>query len=217
MKKRVNKIKAIIFDVGGVLALGSNSLWDKQKIVPSGVHIDIAKKLKIPLDKYMDTIDTNYAFAIEGKISLEKVLQIFSKNLKISEKKLKQFYIWVYRKHFKQNKQLFKQAFKLKKLNYKIAVLSDQWILSKEALMSRRFYKKFNPVIISCDVGMRKPDPKIYKLVLEKLKLKSSEVLFIDNQIWNIKTAKKIGMKTILFKDNKQLFEDKTWIKLFKK
>ncbi len=217
MKKRVNKIKAIIFDVGGVLALGNNSVWDKQKLVPSGVHIDIAKKLKISLDQYMDAIDTNYALAIEGKISREKVLKIFSKNFKTSEKKLTKLYIWAYRKHFKQNKQLFKQAFKLKKLGYKISVISDQWYLSQDALMPRKFYKKFHPVIVSCDIGMRKPNPKIYKLILEKLKLKPSEILFIDNQIWNIKPAKKLGMKTILFKNNKQLFENKIWKNLFKK
>ncbi len=210
-----NEVKAIIFDVGGVLALGKNSKWENHKLVPSGVHMDIAKKLKISFDQYLDAIDTNYAFAIEGKISKEKVAEIFSKNLRISEKKLRKIYIRAYRKNFKQNKELFRKVLNLKKLGYKISILSDQWFLSQEALMSKKLYKKFNPVIISCDVGMRKPKIEIYKLILRKLKLKPKETLFIDNQEWNIKPAKKIGMKTILFKDNKQLFEDKFWKGLF--
>jgi putative hydrolase of the HAD superfamily len=219
MKKGVknkNSIKAIVFDVGGVLALGKNSTWDKEGLVPSGVHIDIAKKLKISLDQYMDAIDTNYALSIEGKISKEEVIKIFSKNLKISADKLKEIYILAYRKHFKQNKDLFKKAHELKKLGYRIAVLSDQWPLSRDALMPKTLYKIFNPLIVSCDVGMRKPHFEIYKLTLKKLKLKPSEILFIDNQIWNIKPAQKIGIKTILFKDNKQLFENKLWKGLFK-
>lgn len=215
MKKRAGQIKAIIFDISGVLASGKSSKREKGKIIPSGVHIDIAKKLRISIDQYLDAIDTNYALAIEGKISDEKVLEMFSKNLKVSEEKLRKLYVWAYKKHFKQNKQLFKQAFKLKKLGYKIAVLSDQWLLSKKALMPKKYYKKFSPVIISCDVGMRKPNPQIYKLVLQKLKLFPKQTIFIDNQKWNTEPAKKLGMRTILFKNNKQLFENKTWKKLF--
>lgn len=208
-------IKAIVFDTGGVLALGKNSTWDRHKLVPSGVHLDIAKKLKISLDQYMDAIDTTYALAIEGKLPEKKVIEILSRNLDISEDKLKKLYIWAYKKHFKQNKQLFKQAFRLKKLGYKISVLSDQWCLSKLALMPEKYYKKFDEVIVSCDVGVRKPNPEIYKILIKKLKLKTKEVLFIDNQIWNTKPAKKLGIKTILFKNNKQLFENKIWKNLF--
>lgn len=216
MKEEV-KIKAIIFDVGGVLFFRKNSQIKKNKFVSSGVHINVAKKLKVSLDQYLDAIDTNYALAIEGKIPEDKILEIFSKNLKVSEKKLKKIYIWAYKKNFKKNKQLFKQAFKLEKFGYKIAVLSDQWILSKEALMPKKDFKKFNPVIVSCDVGIRKPNPKIYKLILNKLKLKPAETIFIDNQIWNIKPAKKLGMKTILFQNNKKFFENKIWKNLFEK
>lgn len=212
--KRV--IKAIILDVGGVLALGENSKVTKGKIVPSGVHLDLAKKLNVSIDQYLDAIDTNYALAIEGKISREKVIGIFAKNLKTSPKKLEKLYIKYYRKYFKQNKQLFKQVFELKKQGYIIAILSDQWPLSREALMPDKFYKNFDNIVVSCEVGIRKPDIKIFKLILKKLKLSSRQTLFIDNQKWNTDPAKKLGMKTILFKDNKQLFQNKTWTELFK-
>ena len=212
MKKR---FEVIVFDVGGVLALGKNSIFEKGRLVPSGVHIDIARKLKISLDQYMDAIDTNYALSIEGKISEKKVMDVFSKNLKVSKKKLKKLYIWAYQKHFNQNKELFKQAKKLKKLGYKIAVLSDQWYLSQEALMPKKLYKSFYPVIVSCEVGTRKPNDKMYELLLKKLKVSPSKILFIDNQLWNTRPANKFGMKTILFKDNKQLFQNKIWRGLF--
>lgn len=215
MKK--GEIEAVIFDVGGVLVLGENSLLKKGKIIPSGVHQFVAKKLGISVDQYFDSIDTNYALAIEGKIPYKKIKKILSKNLKISEKKLESLYINSYRKHFKQNKQLFEQAFKLKKLGYKIGVLSDQWYLSKRALMPDKLYKNFNPVILSFNVGMRKPNPKIYNLMLKKLKISPSKIIFIDNQKWNLVPAKKLRMKTILFKNNKQLFSDGKWAKLFSK
>lgn len=209
-------VKAIIFDVGGVLALGKVPLLKyKGKLHRLGVHEQVCKKLKISLDQYFDSIDTFYAKSIEGKLSRQKVINHLSKNLKISQKKLVKIYHKTYKKSFKQNKSLFKQAFELKNLGYKIAILSDQWHLSKESLMPKKLYKNFNKVIVSCDIKMRKPNPKIYKLILKKLKLKPNEAIFIDNQEWNIKPAKKLGMKTILFKNNKQLFENKIWRKLW--
>ena len=215
MKKR--EIKALVVDVGGVLALGRNSHWKKGKLIPSGVNINIAKKLKISIDQYLDSIDTTYALAFIGKISKKKVIETLSANFGVTAKKLKKLYLDSYKKIFKQNKELFKKLFKIKKQGYKIAVLSDQWCLSKEALMPEKVYKKFDEVIVSCDVGIRKPNLEIYQLAIKKLKLLPSEILFIDNQQWNIPPAKKLGMKTILFKNNKQLFKEKIWKNLFKK
>jgi len=197
------EIKAIIFDIGGVLQLGRSP-----KITTnSSVHGQIAKKLKISLDQYLDAIDSTYAKSIEGLISEKKALETISKNLKISIQKLRKIYIKTYRKNFKFNKPLFRQAIKLKKAGYKIAILSDQWFISRDAFVDSRLRKNFNPVIISCDSGLRKPNPKIYKLALEKLHLSAHKTLFVDNQQWNTKPAEKLGIHTILFKNNKQLFK----------
>jgi len=206
------EIKAIIFDVGGVLALGGSVIINGRQ--RNSVHLDIAKKFKISLDQWFDAIDTTYAKSIEGKLPKDEVSRVIAKNLKISVKKLETIVKKSYKRNFKQNKPLFKQASKLKKRGYKIGVLSDQWPLSQEALMPHKLYKRFDEVIVSCDIGMRKPDPKIYKLILKKLKFPANKTLFIDNQEWNIKPAKKLGMKTILYKNNKQLFKELDKLKL---
>ena len=219
MKKqsiKKNKIKAILLDVGGVLALGEGSKWKKGKFIPSGVHLNVAKKLKISIDQYLDSIDSTYVSAITGKLPKQKIIEILSKNFGIDSKKLKKFYLNSYKKNFKQNKELFNKLFKLKKQGYKVAVLSDQWFLSKEALMPEKLYKNFDEIMVSCDVEIRKPNKKIYQLAVKKLNFSPKEILFIDNQKWNILPAKKLGMNTILFKNNKQLFSDEKWGNLWK-
>ncbi len=204
------EIKAIIFDVGGVLVLGAKLKRSKYdgRLHYTEVHEYIARKLKISLDQWFDAIDTTYAKSIEGKIPKEKVLEIIAKNVKTFKKKLKKIIIKTYKENFKQNKELFEKASQLKKKGYKIGVLTDQWHFSQEALMPKSLYRKFDEVVISCEVGMRKPNPKMYKLILKRLKISAKQVLFIDNQEWNIKPAKKLGMKTILYKNNKQLFKE---------
>lgn len=201
-------IKGIIFDVGGVLALPINPIKVEKGRKIAGVHSAAAKKLGISLDQWFDSIDAVYAKSIEGKIPKEKVLKTMAKNNHVSESKIKKIILRIYRENFKQNKELFKKTSVLKKKGYKIAVLSDQWYLSKEAIMPTKLYKNFDEVVVSCDVGVRKPNPKIYRLILKKLKSPAKQVLFIDNQEWNLKPARKLGMKTILYKNNKQLFQE---------
>jgi len=219
-------IKAIIFDIGGVLQIPKlipRLIQDTHLIgVPAhcghrnkSIHEYVADKLKIVLDQWFDAIDTAYAKSIEGKLTEKQVLNIISKNLKIKKTKLKKWLIKAYKNNINLNKELLEQAIKLKKQGYRIAILSDQWPFSKIALMPKPLTKHFSPVIVSCEVGVRKPNQKIYSIILEKLKLIPCECLFIDNQEWNIKPAKKLGMKTILFKNNKQLFKEKQWKKLF--
>jgi len=202
MKKgeRKGRVRAIIFDVGGVLNIGAN-----KKIKQTGVHESIAKKMKITIDEYFDTIDTIYLKSIEGELTRSSVEKQLALKFNISVKKLKKIYYDSYKKHFKLNKELLKIARKLKKEGYIISILSDQWHLSIEALIPKKEFEIFDKKIISYEVKMRKPNSEIYKLALKKIGVKANEAIFIDDQVWNILPANKLGIKTILFHSNKKL------------
>ena len=55
----------------------------------------------------------------------------------------------------------------------------------------------FEFIIESSKVGVRKPDPKIYKLAYERAKVSPVECLYLDDLGVNLKPAKAMGMKTI--------------------
>ena len=208
MVSKKEEIKAIIFDIGGVLSEGNLLKIPRKKGRPqAGSHEYVAKKLGITLDQYFDSIDSVYADSIAGRKTKKQVLNVMARNLKTTPAKLEKLYVKSYRRHFKKNRKLYRLAFKLKKKGYKIAILSDQNYISKQVLASPKLTKNFDAVIISCNVGIRKPDPKIYRLTLKKLKLPARQTVFIDNQTWNLMPAKKLGMKTILFKSNAQTFK----------
>ncbi len=208
MKCEERGFKAILFDVGGVLAFAKNSIWKNGKFKPSGIHEYVTKILNIPMDQYMEAIERDYPLAIEGKIPNKKVLKIFAKNLSTSSKKLKKLYTEAYKKNFRTNKELLEKARELRSQGYKIAILSDQWFISKKEIITKEFYKIFNKIIVSCDVKMRKPNSEIYEFVIKKLRINPKETVFIDNQKWNLPPARKLGMKTILFKNNRQCFKE---------
>lgn len=89
---------------------------------------------------------------------------------------------------------------------YKTALLSNVG----RGSLSTRFSDEeladwFEVVVASGEVGMAKPDPEIYQHTAEKLDVKPSECLFIDDRPHLLEGAKKVGMKTILYQDFEQM------------
>ncbi len=61
----------------------------------------------------------------------------------------------------------------------------------------------FEAVVDSGFVGMRKPDPAIYELTLERLDgIEASDCLFVDDMDVNCEAARALGMSAVQFVDN---------------
>lgn len=52
---------------------------------------------------------------------------------------------------------------------------------------------------ISGDLKMKKPDPRIFQLTLEKLGCPPEECVYIDDRRYNLEAAQALGMDTVLF------------------
>jgi epoxide hydrolase-like predicted phosphatase len=63
------------------------------------------------------------------------------------------------------------------------------------------FIEHFDGIVISAEVGLMKPDPKIYHLAAESVGVNIEEALFVDDFLENIEGAKSVGMQTIHFTD----------------
>jgi putative hydrolase of the HAD superfamily len=61
--------------------------------------------------------------------------------------------------------------------------------------------KIFHLFVSSCFVGLRKPEPEIYRLAIEITQVPPEECVFIDDRALNLECAKQLGMHTIQMKD----------------
>lgn len=52
--------------------------------------------------------------------------------------------------------------------------------------------------IISGDVGLRKPTPEIYRVLLRRLGVPASQVVFVDDRVENLDAARALGIHTVL-------------------
>lgn len=87
---------------------------------------------------------------------------------------------------------------------YKLAALSDAqsaWALPEMQAVDIAGY--FKPIIVSGDLGYRKPDIRIFKAALAGLKMRPEEVLFVGNDMYrDIYGASLAGMKSVYFSSN---------------
>ena len=68
----------------------------------------------------------------------------------------------------------------------------------------------FEVVVDSAFVGMRKPEPEIYELTLERLGdgLRADECVFVDDNDVNVEAARALGMAGVRFEDSEQARRD---------
>ena len=57
----------------------------------------------------------------------------------------------------------------------------------------------FQGFIISGDVRLRKPDPAIYQLLIERLKCEPRDITFVDDNVRNLDAAAELRIGTVLF------------------
>jgi len=94
------------------------------------------------------------------------------------------------------------------KKNYKVGMITNTFGSHYKFVKGKGWYKPFNPLVVSCFADARKPGRKIYDIFLKRAGAKPSETVLVDNERENVESAKKIGMKAILFKDAQQVRKD---------
>ena len=76
------------------------------------------------------------------------------------------------------------------------------------ALQRYGFLRMFKGILVSGKEGLKKPDPKIYQLLLERYSLTASECLFIDDSLRNIKAAQQMDIQCIHLSENINLMDE---------
>ena len=191
-------IKAIVFDIGDVI------IYDNL----DELYKAISGEMKIDLQKFRDFRRGLALPYSEGKLSTEEYIKLIAEEFEIEDvdafKKL-----WLEKRDelTKPNREMFRLLDELKK-NYVVATLTNITPLSDVARKKMGVYRPFSLIIKSYETGMRKPQEEYFELLLKKLKLSPEEILFVDDKERNLEPAKKLGMKTVLFADNKQFVEE---------
>ena len=89
----------------------------------------------------------------------------------------------------------------LRARSLRTAALTNNWEGDGGSAVREDLAGLFDVLIESSAVGLRKPDPRIYRLALERLAVEPHEVVFLDDIGRNLKPARALGMETIKVDD----------------
>ena len=91
----------------------------------------------------------------------------------------------------------------LKMAGYKLYILSNWGKWHFEELQKRNefreFLQYFDGGIVSYQVGLKKPDRKIYEILIDKYNINPSSAVFYDDKPENIQAAKEVGLNAVVF------------------
>lgn len=91
---------------------------------------------------------------------------------------------------------------------YKTGLLSNAWPDTRDYLVHSQISDAFDEAMISAEVGLMKPDPAIYELVLKRLDVKPNEAAFVDDAAVNVEAARRLGLHGIMFGSPQQARRD---------
>ena len=97
---------------------------------------------------------------------------------------------------------------KLKQSNYKLAILSNGTPdLLNELVVSNGLKDIFDDIFSVEEVGIFKPDSKVYDLPINKYNIEKDKVLFLSANTWDVSGAGNYGYNTVWVNRNNNIFD----------
>jgi putative hydrolase of the HAD superfamily len=201
------KITTILFDVGDTLHdLTNYTRFARrisiEKLIDQGVSISDVKKSEELFEKIIQNNTKPHADRFFLELSFFR--ELFKEmNIKV-DSRLLNFALNTYRDILRfiltPSAVAIKTLSALKEKRYKLGVITDGSLKSTyEILLRLGITEFFNATIVSEEVGVEKPNPKIFEEALTRLKAKAFETMIVgDNLERDIMGGKKLGMVTVL-------------------
>ena len=207
----MNQIKAITFDLDGTLVQGALDSENYEQALLDYLHMigysGESAKLNKSRQAMLEKMRKSQARNIELRFDLLYSDLLFNLGLQITQERLE--YI----------EGLYNRFFRIEMLpgvkemlvdlsgRYKLAIVANAITnVSRIALQKLDFAKYFDYIVLSRDLGVRKPDLEIFIFALRSMWIKGSEVVHVGDSLVNdVQGGKNAGMKTVWIKGDEEL------------
>jgi epoxide hydrolase-like predicted phosphatase len=191
----MSRFKAVIFDLGGVVfssPMQAFSILEKQHqlehnflnkmIVRNGEDSAWSK-----LERGLLSLDEDFYNAFDQEIAQAGAKDFSSQELMGEVANVMGI-----------NQCMINAIQNLRKNNFKVAALTNNWIENKNKKGFGDPIKDYFDIFVESALeGIQKPNPEIYKRTLERLNVAANETVFLDDIGRNLKSAKALGIHTI--------------------
>jgi epoxide hydrolase-like predicted phosphatase len=194
------EIKTIIWDIGGVL----------ERTEDFGPRSRLAENLGMSVDELSDLFFGNTTeFRVQlGLVSVDNHYHYVREQLGLRSRAdfnqvLEQFFAG------DRLDTTLVDRIRLLHQDYTTAVLSNYMIVLRDKIENVwQIGDAFDHLIISAEVGVKKPSPEIYHIALETANCQPEQAVFIDDDAKNIQAAAHLGLHTVHFQHRDQALEE---------
>lgn len=198
-------IKAVIFDMGGVILPNPKGIFqefESRNNIPDGTllsviveygHMGAWAKLEMGLytaSEFIEHFSQECSEKVGRPVNVSELLPSFN------------------RANVRPYPQVIDAIKCVRAEGLKIALLTNNWLNYQTQSFLPLDRTLFDVIIESAVVKCRKPNPKIYQMCLDRLKLSPEQTVFLDDLGINLKTANKMGIHTIKVTDPDQAVGD---------
>lgn len=208
----LQKVKGIIFDYGGTIDSNGKHwaevLWDAYQYQEVPVSKEQFREAYVYGERYLATnpvitAQDNFYILLEKKVRIQ-VESLVDKGFLERRDKTEEYILAISKQCYNFVKELLRKEIAILtalKNRYPIVLVSNFYGNVQSVLSDFGLLDYFDSIIESAVVGIRKPDPAIFKLGIEALNLSSSSVVVIgDSYAKDIIPASENGCQTIWLK-----------------
>jgi putative hydrolase of the HAD superfamily len=198
-----NAIRAVVLDFGLVLCNA-----------PSDAHLDrVSKIFGIDHAGFWRLYDTNRLALDRGDMSPDQYWTAFARNARhsgpLDADTLENLKRWDIEMWLSLNDPMLDWVERLHAAGYKLGLLSNLHQSFANHLREQAgWLRHFHVPVFSAEVRRVKPEPEIYRYLLEQLSTPAAQTLFIDDRQINVEAARHEGIQALLFTSVPQLRKD---------
>jgi len=176
------KYTAIVFDFFGVFAPDVYPLWLTNNIPHWTDEKDYYLQLALSAD--------------EGRISKEQFLQALANKATSTPQLVAQGL-----DDFSLNQPMIALLQQVSATHKTALLCNGAAPIVQPILEANKLTDYFDTIVFSSEVGMAKPQPEIFRLVLDRLETAAEQAIFIDDRPVNVAGAASVGITSILYTD----------------
>ena len=190
-----SRFDALVVDFGGVL---TTSIQDSMQVFANEEGIELQDLARVALRAYVEGDDDLVTAFETGRMSEEDFSLQFAQRLAQTTGKEIDPERFVSRMlgGVRLEEGMLEAVARARQAGFKTGLLSNSWGLS--GYPRERFKELFDAVVISAEVGMRKPEPEIFRFTTDKLGVEPLRCVFVDDHPGHLKAALAEGMTTVL-------------------
>jgi putative hydrolase of the HAD superfamily len=194
------RTSCVLFDLGGVIVNWHNSWFIKE--VSEEFQLE-KKRVSVEFDKNLADIST-------GRINEQEFWHVIGKELESS--KLMNLHESlldkIFRKHVSVNELMIDLSRNLSQKGMPVGILSNTEHVTYSAVSELLSLEHFEHKFLSYKIGHLKPEPKIYKHVIDNIPFPKEEIFFIDDLKSNVESARSEGIDAVQYSDFDDLVKE---------